>query len=182
MTQDRNSKYVCYHCGYVFEGSTPPDICPECEEGFWLDLIEGKSARSAPVKNFMFQLEKMDGNRSVSEAAQTMREKRIGSIIVEAHGNPVGIVTERDMVYKLIAEDLMDSRIMLRKIMSSPVLTVDSETQLIDALKIMEDNDFRRLLVVENGKPVGLLTQDSILMDVISRRKTKQRINGPRRI
>lgn len=174
MAPALDAKYVCYHCGYVFAGSTPPDICPECEEDFWLDMVEGRSVMSAPVKNFMLhQLDKMDGNSSVSEAAQIMREKKIGAIIVEAHGNPVGLVTERDMVYKLIAEDFMDSRIMIRKIMSSPILTVESETNLIDALKIMEDNDFRRLLVVENGQPVGLLTQDSILMDVVRRRKTK---------
>ena len=109
----------------------------------------------------------IDGNENVWEAAKMMKQHNVGSLIVTVEGKPAGIVTERDMLYKITAEDLPPAHVLVRKIMSSPVVTVTPETPLRKALEVMERRNFRRLLVVDNDYPVGLITQRSLIGDTL---------------
>jgi len=101
----------------------------------------------------------IDINSSAWDAARLMREKKTGSVFVTLEGKPVGIVTERDMLYKIVADDLPAAHVLLRKIMSSPLVTVDEGTSVKKALQLMQKRNFRRLLITRNGEAAGMVNE-----------------------
>ncbi len=159
------TKWECYRCGHVFEGDNTPDECPNCHYSltFWLE-------HSEPQVNTVRSFVKtdpitIDANSSVLQAAQAMREKHVGNILVLVNGKPTGIVTERDILNRIAADDLLPSSIPVRKIMSSPMVTVSADTPLPDAVKLMAEKRIRTLFVTDEGKPLGLLNMRAIVGD-----------------
>jgi len=102
-------------------------------------------------------------NATAAEAAKVMREKDIGSLVVVSQGTPTGIVTERDIVTKVAASDLLPSRIIVKDIMTSPVVAVPPNEEVAEAAKLMSDRKIRRLPVVQEGKLVGMITENDII-------------------
>lgn len=101
---------------------------------------------------------------TIDKVAVLMKEHNIGSvIIIDDKGNPVGIVTERDLVVKVLANNLNSSDVQVKSIMSSPVISVNVKTSLVDAVKLMARRNIRRLLVMDKGKLVGIITARDIL-------------------
>jgi len=100
---------------------------------------------------------------TVVEAAKVMREKNIGSLVVVDRGTPTGIVTERDLVTKVAALDLQPSRVFVKDIMTSPVVAVPPHEEVAEAAKLMSQRKIRRLPVVEEGKLVGMVTENDII-------------------
>ena len=96
-------------------------------------------------------------------AAGLMRDKEIGSLIVLEAGKPMGIVTERDIVTKIAAADKQPSRVLVRHIMTSPVVAVHPHEEVAEAARLMSQRKIRRLPVVEDGKLVGIITENDIL-------------------
>jgi predicted transcriptional regulator len=161
-------KWECYRCSNIFEGDAPPEECPFChyELTFWLEHVE---ERPFTVKNFLrTKLLTIEANQSAWEAAKLMRDNKSGSILVTINGEPGGIVTERDILNKVAAEDLPASKILLKKIMSSPIIWVSSDTHIKDAVKLMEKHHIRRLIVMENGRPIGIVSQRTVIGDISS--------------
>lgn len=102
--------------------------------------------------------------RNVVDAAKVMSEQRIGSIVVnDDEGQPVGIVTERDLVFRVIAEDRVPREIKVGEVMSSPLRMVDPETSLEEAMRIMDRQNIRRLGVTYKGRLEGVITNKDIL-------------------
>ena len=163
MPQLELSKWECYRCSYIFEGESPPEECPRCHYSltFWLESVEQKQPT---VGDFMRPgIIKIEANQSAWEAATMMKENDTTSIIVTINDKPSGIVTERDILYKIAAEDLPASKVLLKKIMSHPIISISSTASLTDAIKLMARHHIRRLLVVDDGKAVGMLGQRSIV-------------------
>jgi len=159
------TKWECYRCHYIFEGDVTPDECPNCHYSltFWLEHAE---VSVITVRNFVKpDALIVDANKSVLDAARAMREKGVGNCLVSINGLPVGIVTERDMLNRIAAEDLLSSSISIRKIMSSPMITVAADTPLSEAIKLMAKHHIRTLFVTDNGKPMGLLNMRAIVGD-----------------
>ncbi len=103
-------------------------------------------------------------NDSVADAAVVMKDHGIGAII--AHGGesqPVGIVTERDLVYRVIAEGKVPSEVKIKDVMSSPLMTVDPEASLEEAMSMMSANNIRRLGVVYKGNLEGVISDKDII-------------------
>jgi CBS domain-containing protein len=92
------------------------------------------------------------------DAAKLMASENRGSIVVLDNGRPVAIVTERDLFKKVVAIGLLPKEVLVRDIMSSPLISVSPEEPLRVAAKLMTDKEIRRLPVVENDKLVGVLT------------------------
>jgi CBS domain-containing protein len=90
-----------------------------------------------------------------------MEEKNISSVIVAEGGMPVGIVTERDLVRKVIIKDL-DAKSPVSTIMSSPLVTVSKEENISSAAELMMKKKIRRLPVVDKGKLMGIVTETNI--------------------
>lgn len=159
------AKWECYRCGHIFEGDKTPDECPNCHYSltFWLEKAE---ANVTTVRNFVkTDPLTIDANESVLKAAEAMREQNLGNILVVVKGEPVGIVTERDILNKIAASDLLPSQIPVRKIMSSPMVSITADTPLTDAVKLMASRKIRTLFVTDKGKPFGLLNMRSIVGD-----------------
>jgi CBS domain-containing protein len=96
---------------------------------------------------------------SVAECAAAMRKASSTEAVVMDDGGLVGIVTERDILYKVVAEGLDPRASKLRNIMSTPVEIVDESTRVRDAISMMSKLGIRRLAVTKNGRFIGLLTQ-----------------------
>jgi CBS domain-containing protein len=113
---------------------------------------------------------------TVAQAARVMAERGVGSIVIVKGKKPVGILTERDLLMKVVAEDTKPSTIRVGKVMSSPVLTVKPDVEITDAARTMVKNKIRRLPVVEKGKLIGIITASDItaispeLIDVLPSR------------
>jgi len=89
-------------------------------------------------------------------------------------GNPIGVVSERDFVRKIVAENKQASDIPLSKIMSYKFRWVEPTTEIEDAVQKMLNHNIRRLLVLENEKLVGVITQT----DLASYLRSKLLIEG----
>lgn len=126
-------------------------------------MLEDKEPPSI-VKNVMTKpVITIDKGSSVLEAAKIMSEKRIGCIVVTDEGKPVGIATERDILQGVVAKGLDASKVKMKDIMSKPLITINGNMPIINAIRVMEKNNVRRLLVVEKEKLVGIVTQRDLL-------------------
>jgi len=104
---------------------------------------------------------------NIADAARAMREKAVSSVLVSRaiDTQPVGIVTERDVLYRVVAEHKGPFKTILRDVMSSPLVTIDESAPVKDAVVLMRKNGFRRVPVTKEGKIVGMLTLQSIIGD-----------------
>lgn len=75
----------------------------------------------------------------------------------------MGIVTERDLLRRVIVPGLDPSKTRVKEVMSSPLVTVKADAYIVDAGRLMSERDIRRLLVVEDDKPVGVVTEKDLL-------------------
>jgi len=98
---------------------------------------------------------------NVKEVAELMRKHKIGNCIV-IDEKPIGIITESDIVKKVVAKDLKASKIPVENIMSTPLLIAEPYISIEEAVKIMGKCNIRRLPVLENGKLIGIITQKDI--------------------
>lgn len=115
------------------------------------------------VKDVMTKSVKtISGDATMSEAAKLMKKNRIGCLVVVEGEKPIGIVTERDLAYKILAED-KDARTTVSEVMSKNLKTISGDATLRDAAKLMAAHLIRRLPVVEKGELVGIITIEDIM-------------------
>ncbi len=107
--------------------------------------------------------EHLSADDTLVTAAQRMRDADVGSLpICDADGQVTGIVTDRDIVVKCIADGGNPSSATVGSIASEMVYTVRPDDQIENALTVMEDHQVRRLPIVENGRLVGMLAQADV--------------------
>ncbi|MCS6768723.1 MAG: CBS domain-containing protein [Candidatus Nitrosocaldus sp.] len=106
---------------------------------------------------------------TAQEAAKLMAEHGIGSVVVMDSTKVIGIVTERDLVRKVCAKDMPSSRVRIRDVMSTPIITAEPDLSIEAAVQRMFNNKIRRLPVVENGRLVGIVT----ISDIAKHMRTK---------
>jgi len=114
------------------------------------------------------------------KAVDSMLANNIGSVIVVEGEKPVGIITEKDILNRLVGAQRDPYKTTANEIMSSPLITIDREKSLLEALKIMESSEIRRLVVVDKGKIVGMLSERRVLEK--SEEKLMQKISQQRRL
>src|SRR3989442_2975960 len=161
------AKWECYRCSSVSEGNSTPEECPSCHYSltFWIEHVE---ERPSTVRSFVkTDPVTIDTNESAYGAARMMRENGEGNVLITVKGAPVGIVTERDILNKVAAEDLPASKVLVRKIMSSPLITVTADTLLSEAIRLMAKHHIRTLVVTVNRELIGLLKQRAIIRDQV---------------
>lgn len=96
---------------------------------------------------------------SVREAAREMARRRIGAVVVvDGSGRLAGIFTERDGLFRVLAEGLDPETTPLERVMSTKLSTIAPDRPLVHALHIMHDHGFRHLPVVRDGQPIGMLS------------------------
>jgi len=101
---------------------------------------------------------------SIQDTARIMNDKKVSSLVIlDDDNNPVGLVTERDLVRKVCINDLPTNRVSNKEIMSSPLITIGSESSATTATDLMLKNNVRHLLVIDNeskdnNQPIGIVT------------------------
>jgi len=100
---------------------------------------------------------------SVMDAAREMKGEGVGSLIIVENSAPVGIVTERDILHKVVAEGINPQDIPVEKIMNEPLITISPSASLEEAIRLMGSHQIRRLPVVENGILIGMATERDML-------------------
>ncbi len=123
---------------------------------------------------------------TAEDVAKLMAKHDIGCVLVRGRkGETVGIVTERDIVQRIAAKNLLPAKVTVVESMSKPVITVQSKASVTEAAKLMNQRKVRRLAVMEDGELAGVLTMKDILevtpaiIDLASE-KTRVGIERPR--
>lgn len=106
----------------------------------------------------------IEPSASVEQALHTMRERGISSILVkpESASEDWGIMTKRDIISKVVANDLDPSELQVREIMTSPILRIPPDMNLRQVSAMMFENRVRRLPVFDHGKLVGIVSDTDI--------------------
>ena len=105
----------------------------------------------------------MPATKTIHEAAKEMASKSISCVIVTERKKPVGIVTERDLVRKVIAKEKSTEGLLIKDIMTKNPITVKPDTSIVDAARMMKRNKIRRFPIIEKGVLVGIITETDIL-------------------
>jgi len=106
----------------------------------------------------------IDEDAAANEAARLMDEHELGCIIVTSkEGKPLGIITERDLVKRVLAKNARASRLSAKDVMTSPLITVDPDETLSEAARRMSALNVRRLGVMYKGNLVGIISSKDIL-------------------
>ena len=103
-------------------------------------------------------VETISAEESLFDAVHRLGEKRIGALPVVEDGRIVGIISERDVIYCLRDRGREALDLKISQVMSSPALTVDSETNVLAALALITERRIRHLPVVENGEIRGIVS------------------------
>ena len=99
---------------------------------------------------------------SVLEAASLMKKRKIGNVIVVEKKQPVGILTEGDIIRKVVAEGKDVKKAKVKDAMSTPLIVIDPYVTIEEAMKTMGKCNVRRLPVCENDELIGIITQKDI--------------------
>jgi len=108
----------------------------------------------------------IDSKAKAKDAARLMVEKGIGSLVANRDGLPFGIITERDLVEKIVAQATDPSKVTVAEIMTAPLATIDASASLIDAARKMVEKQVKRLVVTEHDKIIGIVSQTDLVQSM----------------
>jgi CBS domain-containing protein len=107
----------------------------------------------------------VDSSVTATNAAKMMEDVGVGAIVVLENNLPVGIVTDRDFAIKITAHSYpIDTPV--RRIMSSPLISIDSDSNLWVASDLMSTRNVRKLPVIDDDKVVGIITSSDIIKHI----------------
>lgn len=107
---------------------------------------------------------------TVREAARIMKDVGVGSVIALQDSRAVGIITQRDLINKVVAEGKDPNSVKVSSIMSSPLITVGKDESVKKALELMKKKNIRRVVVVDGeGKPYGISVELRVCGDLLDR-------------
>jgi CBS domain-containing protein len=117
------------------------------------------------VKEIMRPARTISEDASARDAAKAMNKHRIGSLIVvdEKKKKLVGIITERDILEKVTAENKLASKVRVEDIMTQKVITISPDALIDDAVYLLIQNKIKKLPVVEDGELKGIITTTDLI-------------------
>ena len=118
------------------------------------------------VRQIMRTIVSVDSRAKAKEAARLMVDRRIGSLIANRDGLPFGIVTERDLVDKIVAGAMDPTKVTVADIMTAPLVTIDATSPLMDAARRMIEKQVKRLVVTEHDKIIGIVSQTDLVQSM----------------
>ena len=123
-----------------------------------------ESAHSMSVRDIMsVNVVTMPPDASILEVSKLMNKMDLGSIVVVDRNRPVGIITESDIVRRVVSESRDANTTKVQDVMSSPLFYVSPNTALTDATRIMARSNIRRVVVLKNDSLAGIITSRDIL-------------------
>ncbi len=120
--------------------------------------MQGFSLENVLVKDVMTKsVISVDSATTANDAAKKMEESEIGAMIVFDNNTPIGIITDRDFAIKIAAHAYpIDTPV--RRVMSSPLITISSDSPFLASADLMNSRKIRRLVVVDDDQVVGIIT------------------------
>jgi len=104
----------------------------------------------------------VDASITINEAAKMMEDAKVGAVIVMENNLPVGIVTDRDFSVKVVSHAYQITA-PVKQIMSSPLISINSDETVRMAADLMHDRRIRKIPVIDDGKVVGIITATDIV-------------------
>jgi len=117
---------------------------------------------------------------NVRHAAEEMARNRIGSLLVTQEGNYTGIITEVDIIRKVVAKGIDPAATPVKTVMTSPLITIEADRSVLDANDLMERKKIRHIGVTRNGKIIGMVSIRDFLhpLDVKEQADVEQQASG----
>ena len=104
-------------------------------------------------------------DNNIESVAKLMKENNVGSIIItNEKRNPVGVITDRNIVERLVAQNLVARKVKAKEIMTTPLITIVPEADITEAARRMSKHDIRRLVVIKEGKLIGIISSKDIVI------------------
>ena len=104
----------------------------------------------------------IEDDKTALDAARLISEKDVSFLVIMKNNIPVGVLSESDFVKRLAADDKKASEVIVSEIMSSNFRWVEPETEIEDAIQKMLNNNVRRLVILDNNKLAGVITQTDL--------------------
>ena len=104
----------------------------------------------------------IEDDKTALDAARLISEKDVSFLVIMKNSIPVGVLSESDFVKRLAADDKKASEVIVSEIMSSNFRWVEPETEIEDAIQKMLNNNVRRLVILDNNKLAGVITQTDL--------------------
>jgi CBS domain-containing protein len=101
---------------------------------------------------------RVDADTTLRDAARIMASRDLGSLLVTREHEPAGIITEADLVRRVLARDLNPDTHTVEEVMSAPLITVEADTGILEARDRMDQERVRHLLVTEGGEVTGIIS------------------------
>lgn len=116
------------------------------------------------VRELMTQsLVTADSEADVIQVARLMDEKGISSVLVKRKGELVGIITDRDIITRVVSKGLDATKVRVGEVMSSPLMTVEEDASVEEAAKKMAEHRVRRLVVEKDHQKVGVIAESDMI-------------------
>ncbi len=117
-----------------------------------------------PVRDIMTRpVITAEAELNIFSAAKRMATANVGSLIVVSKKKPIGILTERDLVRKIVAQAADPKSVKVSEIMSTPIVTISPDASLREAAGLMLKSGLKRLPVISDGKLVGIITDTDLV-------------------
>ena len=105
----------------------------------------------------------VDTNEKVMYVAKLMDEKGISSVLAERNGDLVGIITDRDIITRVVAKGLDAVKVRVGEVLSSPLITINEDASVEEAAKKMAEHHVRRLVVERDHQQVGIVAESDMI-------------------
>ena len=116
----------------------------------------------------------IDQEQNIFDSSKVMIDNNIGTVVIIDNNeskNPVGIITERDVVRVVSTFSLSDLEVPIRKLMSYPLITLSQNASVLDAMKLMYERKIRRVIILESKTLVGIVTEHNIFKLLMSNKE-----------
>lgn len=104
----------------------------------------------------------IDENKTVKQAGELMKKTRRGCLIVTKKDKAVGILSDSDVMKRVVARNLLPSKIKVKEVMSKPLVTIQPNEEILDAVRKMKRSNIHRLPVISNGRLIGIISLSDI--------------------
>ena len=105
----------------------------------------------------------VDGEETVIQAARLMSEKELSSVLVKHQGELTGIITDRDIITKVVSKGLDPTKVRVGEVMTSPLMTISEDAPVEEAAKNMAERHIRRLVVERDHQKVGIIAESDMI-------------------
>jgi CBS domain-containing protein len=116
----------------------------------------------------------IDQEQNIFDTSKVMIDNNVGSVVIIDNNNsknPVGIITERDIVRIVSTFSLSDLQVPIRKLMSYPLITLSQNASVLDAMKLMYERKIRRVIILEGNTLIGIVTEHDIFKLLMSNKE-----------